>query len=79
MYKTLTKYRNGLTKVVERKIAKLLPDKFALIFDGWTKNLTHYVSLCIIFPSKDGIGYRKVLLAFLPFQNEDSQGTDTHY
>ena len=33
---TLMKYMGLLTTVVEKKIADKLPDKFALVFDGWS-------------------------------------------
>ena len=43
-YKTLMKYMHALTKKVEGKIKDEIPDRFALIFDGWTKNSTHYTT-----------------------------------
>ena len=35
-YKTLSKYMSLLTQSVESKIARGLPDRFALVLDGWT-------------------------------------------
>ena len=40
---TFMKYMNGVVKAVENKIKAELPDKFALVFDGWTTNSTHFV------------------------------------
>ena len=51
-HNTLVKYIAGLTKRVESKISHLFPDRFALIFDGWSTNSTHYVCLCFYSFSK---------------------------
>ena len=40
-----------LTKEVESIITKLLPDKFALIFDGWKSGDTHFVGIFASFIS----------------------------
>ena len=64
----LMKYRHILTKHVEAEIQKTLPDKFALVMDGWTAtNSSYFVALFATFPSKDvEIGYETVLLTFSP-------------
>ena len=40
-----------MTKTVEDEIKKILPDKFALIFDGWSVDgqSTHYIALIASF------------------------------
>ena len=67
-YKTLMKYMHKLTKHVEAEIKKTLPDKFALVMDGWTAtNSSYFVAIFAAFPSKDvEIGYETVLLTFSP-------------
>lgn len=35
---TLKKYLHGVTVEVETKLAQMLPDKFAIAFDGWTQD-----------------------------------------
>ncbi|CAK4359712.1 unnamed protein product, partial [Aphanomyces euteiches] len=39
---TLQKYMRKLTESVEIALSALLPNKFALVFDGWTAQSTHY-------------------------------------
>lgn len=75
---TLTKYMHALTKKVEETIRKLLPNKFALVFDGWSTNDTHYIALFATFPSSNELGYKHVLLSFSPFQDETSQDAASH-
>jgi hypothetical protein len=62
--KTLRKYLLALSPNVEKVISKDLPDKFELIFDGWTSATMHYV---VIFATymKDGM-HEESLLAVAP-------------
>lgn len=76
---SLMKYLMKITVCVEKKIARLLPNKFALVFDGWSGGETHYVSVFASIPADTPIGYRNVLLAMSPLENEDTQSTDEHY
>lgn len=48
-YKTFFRYFSFLTKIVEKKIADSLPDKFTLVFDGWTAQQTHYGAIFLPF------------------------------
>ena len=48
---TLEKYMHLLTKKVEKVIARDLPDKFALITDGWTSGSTHFLGVVACYPS----------------------------
>ena len=77
---TLQKYIEKLTRVVEKKISKLLPSRFAVIFDGWSAGTTHYVAVFASFPdiSKEH-GYETVMLAFSPFDDETSQSANNHF
>ncbi len=67
-----------LTKRVESKISRILPDKFVLLFDGWTENGTHFMAIFASYPSDTKLGYATNLLDFSPFEDETSQGTDNH-
>ena len=53
---------NLLVKALEKKITKLLPNKFPIIFDGWSLDgsSTHYVAVYAkFFNSLNGIGKRR--------------------
>ena len=41
-----------LTALVEEKISSVLPDKFALIIDGWSHTSTHYLAIFASFIRK---------------------------
>lgn len=69
-------YLDRLTTVAEQKAAKELPNKFALVFDGWTGGNVHYIALLATFPAQNFLGYRKIILAFSPFEDETSQDSD---
>ncbi len=43
--KTMSMYVHLLTMHVEKRISALLPDKFALFFDGWSAGIDHYVAI----------------------------------
>ena len=38
----MKKYMNLLTKKVEVEIANIVPEDFAIFFDGWSNGSTHY-------------------------------------
>lgn len=76
---SLTKYLRNLTEHVEKKIAALLPEKFAVVFDGWSGGDTHYVSIFATFPSEHTMGYDSVLLGCSPMGDEDSLDATEHY
>lgn len=76
---TFMKYLSLLTKVVESKIAILLPDKFALVFDGWSNGTRHYVAIFASIPDAESkLGYKSLLLCFSPLTDEESQSADSH-
>ena len=62
-----------LTERVEEKVRRKLPEKFALVFDGWTTTDYHYVAVFSVFPAENNVGYKAVLLAFSPFVDDSSQ------
>ena len=61
-----------LTKEVELQVRRILPDRFTVIFDGWTTGDCHYVAVYAAFPSTSRQGYNTILLAFSPLENETS-------
>ena len=65
-----------LTKKVEPIIAKMLPDKFGLIFDGWSAGGTNFVAIFATFTYE---GERKqFILSFSPLLGETSQDALQH-
>lgn len=61
-----------LTRIVECKIASSQPVVSALIFDGWPDAFSHYFALFATYPMDEKCGYTKVLLGFLPIDDEES-------
>jgi hypothetical protein len=68
------KYRVGL--LVWKKIKDSLPDKFGIVFDGWSQGTVHYVAIFAEYPLIElGKSTKKsVLLAMQPLLNETNQG-----
>lgn len=75
---TFTRHLPALSQLVEKKVAELLPNKFALVFDGWTNRMTHFLGVFASFPDSNQEGYSVRLLAFSPFEDEASLGRDEH-
>ncbi len=59
------KYMHLLTMHVGKRISALLPDKFALFFDGWSAGIDHYVAIFATYPSSNAKGFQSILLAFI--------------
>ena len=68
----------GPVTKVEKRIAAKLTEKFALIFDGWSK-LTHFVDVFAAKPSIDNHDYETILLSFSPLASETSFTANDHY
>jgi hypothetical protein len=65
-----------VTKKVEEHISRILPNKFALVFDGWSSGDTHFVAVLVSFIEKE---VKKLyLLAISPMQDETSQSAAEH-
>ncbi len=75
----LMKYLSRLTSRVEKKIENLLPSKFAIVFDGWTAQKTHYVAVLAKFLSSKPVGYDQLLFGFSSFHDADSQDAEHHF
>lgn len=75
----LTEALQKLTKVVEKRIANILPEKFSIQFDGWSGGDTHYVSIFAAFPATNANGYVSYMLACSPMENETALTASEHY
>ena len=75
---TLMAYMDDLTTVVEKKLAKMIPDSFALVFDGWTHVSTHYLSIFATWGSNEETGYEVALLGLSPLENEETLSAVEH-
>jgi len=78
--KTLMKHMASLTKILEKKISNLLPDKFVLIFDGWSLDGTgtHFVGVFAKWMSLTGT-VSTALLAFSPLLDESDFSAASHF
>ena len=72
---TLEKYLHLTATTVEKRIARELPESFAVMIDSWTTGSTHFLGAvaCYPCPSKD---YETALLAFSPLLDETSQSAE---
>lgn len=75
---TFMRYLPRLTELVEKKISNLLPQTFAIVFDGWTAGTTHYLGVFASFPQQDGTAYSTRLLGFSPIGDEISLSAEEH-
>lgn len=80
---SLTKYMSLLTHRVERHISACLPDKFAIVIDGWTNCETHYLAVFGTYPcheheENNGKNYSSVLLAVSPLLDETTLTASAH-
>ena len=76
---TFMKYISGLTRAVEEKIATLLPEKIALVFDGWSSDSTHYLAVFATFPSANERVFSQRLLTMSPMGDETTLSASEHY
>lgn len=75
---TFMKYLQLMTHHVEKNVSKALPDRFALLFDGWSAKETHYVAIYATYPSLARCLFDKVLLAFAPLGTEEKLDATHH-
>lgn len=76
---TLMTYMEKLTEVVEAKVKKILPERFAVVLDCWAGSNTHYVAIRATFSVEDPCGYNSVLLGVAPIGDEDFQSAVEHF
>jgi hypothetical protein len=66
----------GLCILVEKKLSRMLPDKFALYFDGWSHNRLHYLGLVASFIADNKLQARLLSLSPLQIDLDDADGDD---
>ena len=79
--KTLKKYMFRLVRAVEKKITTIVnaAPKFAVVFDGWSEDATHFIGLFITCPATEpATEYLMYLLSFSPLQDETNFNADNH-
>ena len=54
---TFMKFLRVLTELVEQNLSRILPDRIALILDGWTTDSVHYLGVFAAFPMSNNFGY----------------------
>lgn len=52
----LMKRMDGLTKVVKKNFPSILPEKFALFFEGWSSCNTNFIAIVANFPTENENG-----------------------
>eukprot|EP00171_Calliarthron_tuberculosum_P001888 IDg1888t1 len=75
---TFMRYLPILTRHVEEKIRNKLPEKFALVFDGWTSGSTHFLAVFASYSNIEPGECSVRLLAFSPFEDESTFNADNH-
>lgn len=50
-----------------------------MVFDGWTSGDTHFVGIYASIPDRSQNGYKTILLAFAPLDDETSQDANYHF
>lgn len=75
---TFMKYLHKLTLLVERKFSSMLPEQFALVYDGWSLHGTHYLCIFATYPSTNKYGFQRLFLAFSPFEDETKLTAEEH-
>lgn len=56
-HNTFVRYAQKLTKLVEPKICNKLLDRFAVDFNGWSVDKTHYIAIFGTFPAQTELGF----------------------
>lgn len=72
------KYSESKTSVVEN-ISLLLPQKFAIVFDGFTCADTHYLDVITMYTCGTSVGYQKDLLSLQSFEEEEELGSNENF
>lgn len=75
---TLMKYVSLLVKYVEQEIVKMLPDRFALIFNNWETTGMHYKASSFMYSATTEWVFASVFVDFSPLENEEAQFTAKH-
>ena len=72
--KSIPKYILNLNAIVEKKVTSEIPDRFVIIFEGWTECHTHFVAN---FATCNVNGrFHETLTGLAPLLKEDDLGAD---
>ncbi len=63
---------------MEKKLLRILPDKIALAFDGWSSGSDHYIVVFATFDSQNTKGCDAIFLAFSTLKHAESQSAQNH-
>ena len=76
----MQKFITLFAREVESEMEKMFPEKFGMIFDGWSHHGTHhYVGLFGLYESIDNPGIARVpLVAIARLLNEEDLGAQSH-
>lgn len=74
---TLKKYMDLLCRKVEDSLRKDLPERFGIIFDGWSEGSDHYIALFACYESENVT--KTPLLAFQPIPDYDAEIEGSEY
>ena len=69
--KTLRKHMIALSEVCADKLKAILPDKFGIMFDGWSCGSTHFFAISACFMDNKNV-YHEKLMAIQPLLDETS-------
>ena len=73
---SLLKYVLSLVPLVEDEIRRRLPEKFGILFDGWTDSCIHYVAVFATYMCEDE--YNETMLACAQLPCEQNMTADNH-
>lgn len=76
---TLMKYMDLLVIEVEQHIRRELPERFAIVFDGWSEDSTHFIAIFAVYIKEiEGKATKaQHLLAFTPLLDETDLSADS--
>eukprot|EP00171_Calliarthron_tuberculosum_P022099 IDg22099t1 len=74
--KSVRKYILSMVPLVERAVAAEMPEKFGLLFDGWSDGSVHFVAIFATYLACDE--YQETLIAFSPLLQEDDMSAARH-
>lgn len=71
-------YFTNSKRLVEDKIKYISPQTFAVEFDGWLAEATHYVAVFATFPSNTLVGYNKLKLGMASMGKDIAKTAEEH-
>ena len=80
--KSLRRHIMSLSALLKERITEFLPEKFVLVFDGWTEGTQHYIGVSASYSSvlKNGMDVAVLtLLSMRPLLVETIEGMTTDY